>query len=31
MVGKVAMVDDNRFKFQAMGGGAGDPGLTFAR
>jgi hypothetical protein len=31
MIGKVAMTDDNHFKFQAMGGGPGDPGLTFTR
>jgi tetratricopeptide (TPR) repeat protein len=31
LVGKVAMTDDGKFTFQAMGGGAGDPGLVFSR
>jgi tetratricopeptide (TPR) repeat protein len=31
MVGEVKWQDDGRFVFQALGGGAGDPGLTFSR
>ena len=31
MVGKVAWKDDGHFKFQAMGGGPNDPGLSFTR
>ena len=31
MVGKVALQDEGHFKFQAMGGGPGDPGLIFSK
>jgi cell division septation protein DedD len=31
MVGKVALQDDSHFRFQAMGGGPGDPGLLFSK
>ena len=31
MVGEVKWQDDGRFVFQALGGGASDPGLTFSR
>jgi hypothetical protein len=31
MVGEVKWQDDGRFVFQALGGGAADPGLTFSR
>ena len=31
MVGKVVWQDEGHFKFQAMGGGPNDPGLSFAR
>jgi hypothetical protein len=31
MVGKVALQDDTHFRFQAMGGGPGDPGLLFSK
>ncbi len=31
MVGEVKWQDDSRFVFQALGGGASDPGLTFSR
>ena len=29
MVGEVKWQDDGHFVFQALGGGAGDPGLVF--
>ena len=31
MVGKVVWQDEGHFKFQAMGGGPNDPGLSFTR
>ena len=31
LVGRVGMTGDGKMLFQAMGGGAGDPGLTFTR